>query len=77
MITITTRSAMFFPMFSGKGKWHAAHPVDNRPMCGAPGEVVRDHSTMIIIRPRSDISKAHPIVCRKCLTMQPTIEVEG
>lgn len=78
MITVTTRSAMFHPPVDSKGgKWHATAGVDRIPLCGATVEVTMDFNTMILIRPRTDVTTVHPIVCRNCLAKVPTMQVDA
>lgn len=55
------------PTADGNGKYHAASPVTGLPACGATPTLDLDPMKSIHVRPGTDTTSVHPIVCRRCL----------
>jgi hypothetical protein len=61
----TARPSRYFAPRDNKGKYHAAWAVGFAARCGAG--VLIDPNAEIAIEGGVEMTKVHPIVCRRCL----------
>ena len=64
-VSITARPSRYFAPVDDKGKYHAAWAIGFAARCGA--SVLVNPSVEIAVESGIEMTKVHPIVCRRCL----------
>lgn len=66
----TTQYAIFYPLGTLAGKWHAPHPTAySWSLCAGARLFATDESKSIHVQPGTLVEDVHPIVCRSCLRL--------